>query len=73
MNDIIIPVMRKRERGGWMAVSRREDGVRIGAIGDTEAEARARFLELAESWRKARDDELAKQPPTSREESAARI
>jgi hypothetical protein len=39
-----------RECGGWLAVSKPDDELRIGVTADTEAEARERFDAEVEAW-----------------------
>lgn len=51
------PEIIQRVRGGVMAITRRNAGIRIGVICDTEVEARLKFAELVDGWLKARDKE----------------
>ena len=44
------PRLRRRESGGWLAVTAPEDTLRIGVTAETEAEARDRFREEVSAW-----------------------
>lgn len=41
----------RRTPTGWLAVARADDPPRIGVVGSTEEEARARFAESRQAWR----------------------
>jgi hypothetical protein len=58
-SDILEPDVIKRVRGGYLAVSKRSLAVRLGAIGETEDQARAAFAELVDTWLRARNAENA--------------
>ncbi len=47
------PRLIERRNGGWLAVTDDDSPVRIGVVGDTEAEARERFHEALARWRAA--------------------
>jgi hypothetical protein len=55
------PLIVKRKCGGWLAVSPALAELRIGAVGNTEEEARSNFSRLVRQWSLARKDELAAQ------------
>lgn len=57
----IAPIIVKRARGDWFAVSGRDAAIRIGVTGKSEEEARERFAQLIEQWRRARDAEQLNQ------------
>ena len=42
------------DRGGYLAVSKRSVGIRIGAVGDTEDQARISFNKLVDQWFRAK-------------------
>lgn len=44
------PRLRRRDCGGWLAVSEPDDDLRIGVTGPTEVEARKRFGHAVEAW-----------------------
>lgn len=46
----IQPELLKRAIGGWLAVSPKKALLRIGVIGLTEEEARAKFSEALKKW-----------------------
>jgi hypothetical protein len=58
-SQTIDPIVIKRVRGGFLAVSPRRAAISIGAIGATEEEARYVFQQLVDSWISARDSEFA--------------
>jgi hypothetical protein len=47
------PRLIERRGGGWLAVTEDDSPVRIGVVGDTEADARERFNEALAQWRAA--------------------
>lgn len=53
------PIVVKRCRGDWFAVTGKEAEIRIGVIGNSEEDARAKFAQIVEGWRRARDAERA--------------
>jgi hypothetical protein len=50
METIHTPELLARQSGGWLAVTRPEDTLRIGVTAETEAEARDRFSEAVAAW-----------------------
>lgn len=53
MTDICTePDLIRRKCGGWLALTRRGDSLRIGVLGATEAEARRLYVESLEAWRR---------------------
>jgi hypothetical protein len=44
------PVLTKRTRGGWMAISEAGSVLRVAVVGDTEEQAIERFDELIKGW-----------------------
>lgn len=56
-NSTLEPELIERARGGWLAVTRREAPIRIGAAGRTEDEAREGFARLVAQWEKSREEE----------------
>jgi hypothetical protein len=55
------PRLIERRNGGWLAVTDDDSPVRIGVVGDTEAEARERFHEALTRWRAAYERPVAEQ------------
>ena len=49
-----------RECGGWLAVAPEGAPVRFAVEGDTEDQARERFLQSAERWQELLDEVRAK-------------
>lgn len=47
------PQLIERRGGGWLAVTDDDSPVRVGVVGDTEAEVRERFREALARWRAA--------------------
>lgn len=44
------PQLIERRNGGWLAVTDDDSPVRVGVVGDTEAEARERFRAALARW-----------------------
>jgi hypothetical protein len=60
--ELLGPDLISRVCGGFLAISRRSVAIRLGAIGATEADARAAFNVLVQQWQDARNMELAQKP-----------
>jgi hypothetical protein len=49
----LVPELR-RTPSGWLALSPSDDPIRIGVVGDTEAEARANYVKRRSYWEELR-------------------
>lgn len=61
ITKIIGPELRKRHCGGYLALALPTAGVRLATVGETEGEARDKFIELARRWLELRDAEARTQ------------
>lgn len=60
-SQTIDPIVIKRVRGGFLAISPRKAPISLGAIAETESAARHAFGTLIIQWAHAREAELAEQ------------
>ena len=58
-SQTIDPVVIRRVRGGFLAISPKKAPISIGVIAETESTARDAFQALITRWATARDAELA--------------
>jgi hypothetical protein len=56
--DVVTPVLIRRARGGWLAVSPPNSVLKIGVVAESEVEARERFAEALVAWDRLRDARL---------------
>lgn len=59
--ELIGPDIIRRVRGGVIAVSHRNVGIRLGVIAENEEIARSEFAALVRRWMDARQKELSHQ------------